>query len=403
MGSYRHRIAIMSQPSYLRTYSQNRGPNYRPALVGQSDLGGLMRGVSFSTVGVPTGTNFTPKGSIYDGYDSFAEASMGAETTAWMKASTRARAAQQLEHSRYVADSVGDKRVYMTTPYSDAMNHEFKPRNAWVPTNHAATPQQSAIYPTREAGKYLSRPEVPQVYQDTFPHLFESERVPPMFNPYWFPEAAIHRHYQGHPTMPLPPLLGANEAMVPEIDNAAQAAVFDEERPIFGEGCDWWKWKVISSDPVDNPKAISFREHEDGHAIFKGLLTANLPNGNSTEGALDGFALARSCETLLDLTALGGIEIAVRGDGKTYSVALGLGASGYSSVQYVAKIPAKATAHKWRVVRIPWAAFLPQFKSGYDAEGAPPMSGMVSWIGFGIGDRQWGPFTLEVAYVRAVA
>ena len=46
--------------------------------------------------------------------------------------------------------------------------------------------------------------------------------------------------------------------------------------------------------------------------IFKGQLTANLPNGNSTEGDLDGFALARSCETLLDLTSLGGLEIAVR-------------------------------------------------------------------------------------------
>ena len=30
--------------------------------------------------------------------------------------------------------------------------------------------------------------KVPDVYQATFPHLFDTERVDPMCNPYWYPE-----------------------------------------------------------------------------------------------------------------------------------------------------------------------------------------------------------------------
>ena len=106
-------------------------------------------------------------------------------------------------------------------------------------------------------------------------------------------------------------------------------------------------------------------------------------------------------ETMLDLSTLGGLEIAVRGDGKTYTMVLSCGHGGYSSIEYVATIPPRATAHKWRTVRLPWGAFTPQHKTGKSVE-APPFDGVINSMGFAIGDRQWGPFLLEVAYIKAL-
>jgi len=40
---------------------------------------------------------------------------------------------------------------------------------------------------------YLERPEVPEMYKQHFPELFDTERVPPMYNQYWNPEIALTR------------------------------------------------------------------------------------------------------------------------------------------------------------------------------------------------------------------
>jgi len=393
-------------PSYLRPFDQTAGPNYRPNLVHGSQTGPSQRGYSFSTRGVPTGPNFAPTTSIYDGFDNWAETKVGDETTAWMKASMRPEAAQQVAINRAAADAFGDKRAYAMTPYAAAMNQQFKPRNAWgggVPSSGF----EDEVFPRCEAGKYMQRPEVPEVYQKTFPAFFDSERVPPMFNPYLGDEALVlARHYQGHPTMPIPPQMFGGDAELTRIE-AIQAsdpdATPDEmERLLFGDGVGWWKWSCSCATAFAKPREVSMREHEEGHAIFRGNLTADLPNGNSTVGHLNGWTCTKSAETLLDLRGFHGLEITVRGDGKTYNMVLGSGYPGFSSVEYVATIPPKATAHKWRLVRIAWDAFKPQLKNGRPAPDAPGMDGLVGSVGFAIGDRQWGPFLLEVGYVMAL-
>jgi len=379
-------------------FGQSSGPNYAPHLVYSSDTGPAQRGYSFSTRGVPTGPNFTPKGSIYDGFDAYAESRMGPETTAWMKAS------QAVAMSRVLADGIGDRGIYLQTPYGAQMNAEFKPRNAWVGGSNPTSSLEDEIYPKR-VDKYLQRPEVPAVYQAQFPEFFNTERVPPMYNPYVEPEVALARHYQGHPTMPIPPQLfgGDDDAQqLAALEDSSGADWAEQERLIFGGEMGWWKWTTSCEEAYAKSTQVCMREHEDGHSIFKGKLKADLPNGNSTIGALDGWTMVKSRNSLLDLRSFQGLEIAIRGDGKTYQMVLGTGIPGYSSVEYVARIPPKATAHKWRVVRIAWDAFVPRFKNGKPAPEAPPMDGAISYVGFAIGDRQWGPFLLEVEYVKAL-
>ena len=46
------------QPNYLRQFAQKEDVNYRPHLVHTSQTGPHTRGYSFSTAGVPTGSNF---------------------------------------------------------------------------------------------------------------------------------------------------------------------------------------------------------------------------------------------------------------------------------------------------------------------------------------------------------
>jgi hypothetical protein len=183
-------------------------------------------------------------------------------------------------------------------------------------------------------------------------------------------------------------------------DSAAQAAeMFDADRLLFGSGMPWWKWTVHDDNTVDMPSKAVFREHEEGYGIFKGKLRDHLSYGN-----MDGWASVQSAETLLDLSSAQGLELGVRGDGKTYRFTLTANNT-RSLIEYIATIPAKASAHKWRTVRIPWASFTPCFKGGKIAgvtvDQVPVVDpAQITSLGFGVGDRQWGAFLLECAYIK---
>lgn len=78
---------------------------------------------------------------------------------------------------------------------------------------------------------------------------------------------------------------------------------------------------------------------------------------------MDSWASVRSADSWLDLSALGGIEMAVRGDGKTYRCLIRTKDT-RGTIEYTAVIPAKPSAHQWRTVRLAWSDFRPSYKAG---------------------------------------
>jgi len=375
-------------PIYLQKFEPKmESPNYRPHLVhGDPD-----RGYSFSTAGTPTGPNFSTKGSIYDGYEAFAEASFGDETAAWMKASVHPQ-----------------EYPYMSG--IPLLNREFRPRNSQITSRYMDDVdggdllEKNRRLPGEEHGKFIERPEIPEVYKEQFPaEFFSAERVAPMMNCYADGDMVLARHFQGCPSLPVPPLSGKELEYKPKqpTNTDPEAAAFNQDRVLFGAGMGWWKWKIICDKPLDMPTRASFREHELGHASFRGRLRDNLPYGN-----MDSWAMAKSAETLLDLSANTGLEIGVRGDGKLYRCIITSGNTEAGYIEYVAEIPAKASANKWKVLQLPWKAFKPCFKggkiTGVHVRQVPPLDpSQITSIGFGVGDRQWGTFVLEVELIRA--
>lgn len=290
------------------------------------------------------------------------------------------------------------------------LNREFRPRNAQIVPRYLDDLDGGDIYekdgrfPKKEQGKYLSRPEVPDVYKQIYPEFFDPGRVPPMFHPYLGdPEMLLARHFRGQPTLPVPALAGEEleyKARQPTAE-AQETAEFCENRILFGAGMPWWKWKIICDKPMDMPTKASFREHECGHATFRGKLRDNLPYAN-----MDGWAMAKSAETLLDLSANDGLSIPVRGDGKKYHCILTSANTEHGSIEYVAEISAKPSANKWRVLELKWSNFVPCFRggkyAGLQVHQVPPVDpSAITSIGFGVGDRQWGTFVLEIEHIKA--
>jgi hypothetical protein len=183
------------------------------------------------------------------------------------------------------------------------------------------------------------------------------------------------------------------------------ALVVEDERALFGEGMPWWNWQVSTDQPLGMPTKARFHVVDEesglgGVALFKGSLRDNLKSAN-----MDGWGSVRSADTWLDLSALSGIEMAVRGDGKTYRFIVRTRDT-RGTIEYTAVIPAKASAHQWRTVQLHWSQFRPSYKAGMIAgielDNVPPLNpSNIKNFGLGVGDRQWGQFHLEVAYIKA--
>lgn len=204
------------------------------------------------------------------------------------------------------------------------------------------------------------------------------------YNPYW---------WQFVPDQPA-------EAPVDVVPQVHEALVLTEERALFGDSMPWWNWHVVTDKPLDMPTKARFDTTGDA-ALFKGSLRNNLPHSN-----MDSWASVRSADTWLDLSALQGIQMAVRGDGKTYRAIIRTKDT-RGTIEYTAVIPAKPSAHQWRTITLAWSEFRPSYKAGMitgvEVSQVPPLDPKnIKNFGFGVGDRQWGPFHLEIRYIKAV-
>jgi monofunctional biosynthetic peptidoglycan transglycosylase len=144
-----------------------------------------------------------------------------------------------------------------------------------------------------------------------------------------------------------------------------------------------------------------------GDAVMGGASTGRLtplPGGLAAFAgvvSLDrggGFASVRSAPGLFDLSAHAGILLVVRGDGKVYKLAVRTD-PWFDAVAH--QIHFTTRPGTWDEVRLPFDDFRATWR-GRPVPGASPLeASRISSFGLLLGDRQAGPFRLEIASIRA--
>lgn len=145
-------------------------------------------------------------------------------------------------------------------------------------------------------------------------------------------------------------------------------------------------WQVVN-DGVMGGRSKGFVEIEDDRLRFFGTLV--------TRGG--GFTSIRTPQSV-DLSAFDGLELRVRGNGRTFEVEVNDGQRyGWRSVSRRAPFE---TGADWRTVRIPFSA-LRATVFGRRVDVPPVQLDRIERVGFYILDGKDGPFELEVDFVRA--
>lgn len=112
---------------------------------------------------------------------------------------------------------------------------------------------------------------------------------------------------------------------------------------------------------------------EGGTARFSGRLS--LEQGG-------GFASVRYDKTVFDLGGYEGLELRVKGDGKTYQLRL------HTDVPRVAYAQHFRAAGDWTTIQLPFTDFKPTFR-GRDVPSAPPLNrSVVREVGLMLADGQ---------------
>jgi len=367
----------------------------------------------------PTPNNFAPQGTIYDGYEAF----KAQNTPALYRFSTtfQNRAAADVPHSVEAHEEAirklqTDYNAVSGLPLREtsmglsdfaaldaSMPPPGTPRNAMPPMWQGREALEVAAmrsgYDLHQPGaaSYVERPVNPYFKRSMQSAWTNGPEA-------WAHPAEIEEEYYANPHWWsfVPNVSAEQPDLLPQVHHAL---VVDDERPLFGEGMPWWNWQVSTDQPLGmTSKAEFYVEEEDkglgGRALFKGSLRDNLKRAN-----MDGWASVRSADTWLDLSSLSGIQLAVRGDGKTYRFIVRTRDT-RGTIEYTAVIPAKPSAHKWRTVTLTWDQFRPSYKAGMIAgvelDNVPALNPCnIKNFGLGVGDRQWGQFHLEVGYIKA--
>ena len=149
------------------------------------------------------------------------------------------------------------------------------------------------------------------------------------------------------------------------------------------------KWVAVNDNVMGGASKGGSRLADDGVLVFSGTLS--LENRG-------GFASTQSVQEPVDLSANAGLLIRVRGDGRKYWLTLKTNRwimAGAYRVEF------DTTAGKWQEIRAPFADFRATSFGRELAGFPPPDPAKVASIGFLIAAKEAGPFSLEVAWIKA--
>jgi len=148
------------------------------------------------------------------------------------------------------------------------------------------------------------------------------------------------------------------------------------------------QWRVINDGVMGGLSRGSIILTNDGTGLFTGELS--LENNG-------GFASVRTMVDSPDLSEYAGLEVRVKGDGRTYQLRL-RDNQRTDGLAYRAVFQTKIDT--WLTVRIPFKEFVPTFR-GRIIDGAPVLdTAHIHQVGFMIADKVSGPFSLEIEFVQ---
>jgi monofunctional biosynthetic peptidoglycan transglycosylase len=157
----------------------------------------------------------------------------------------------------------------------------------------------------------------------------------------------------------------------------------------FARGPDIDSWRVVDDAVMGGLSRSGLAPSSDGSAVFAGDISLV---------HWGGFSAVRSPLDDYDLGGCDGLDIHLKGDGKTYKVFLKTNRrdDGY---QYQADIPTRAG--QWLDVHVPFDQFRPTYRGMRMLwwPGVDPSK--ITAIGLMISDKQEGPFALEVRWIKA--
>jgi len=147
-------------------------------------------------------------------------------------------------------------------------------------------------------------------------------------------------------------------------------------------------WQIVN-DGVMGGLSKGNIEFADGVMKFWGILS--LENNG-------GFSLAETRKLNLDLSNDLGILLRVRGDGRTFSIRLKSDARFRNMpVSFAGELP--TTKGEWQQVKVPFSSF----KGGFRGRNLPDAvldTSQIQQLGIILGDKQAGPFQIEVDWIR---
>jgi hypothetical protein len=152
------------------------------------------------------------------------------------------------------------------------------------------------------------------------------------------------------------------------------------------EGAGKARWRV-ESDRVMGGRSTGSAEVAEGTLVFDGEVV--------TEGG--GFSSVRA-RRQVDLSSYDGIELRVRGGGRTFELDVSDGTE--SRGREVSRRGAFPTTSSWETVRVPFNS-LEETAHGEPVSPGPLNLSAVTSIGIYIIDGKDGPFRLEVDWIRA--
>jgi monofunctional biosynthetic peptidoglycan transglycosylase len=147
-------------------------------------------------------------------------------------------------------------------------------------------------------------------------------------------------------------------------------------------------WYVINDGVMGGVSQSDIRRTDQGTGVFEGVLS--LENNG-------GFASVRVVVERRNLTAYSGLEVRVRGDGRTYQLRLRTNDS-FDGIAYRADFETRDG--EWTTTRIPFDQFLPGFRGRTLSDAAPLDTSQIQQLGFMLADKKPGPFSLEIDFVR---
>ncbi len=174
--------------------------------------------------------------------------------------------------------------------------------------------------------------------------------------------------------------LQAKGAVSTEESGVSPKMLFDFE----GNGKSRWR---VESDRVMGGRSTGSAEVAEGALLFTGTVV--------TEGG--GFSSVRAGRQV-DLSGYDGIELRVRGGGRTFELDVSDGTE--SRGREVTRRGSFPTSDSWETVRVPFDA-LEETAHGRPVSADPLDLSAVKSIGIYIIDGIDGPFRLEVDWVRA--